>query len=166
MRRQVDQLDTPAGEKGVNVNEKGIGPLRRKRCKGCVDLAAGAGSEGLNFEPDCASSRLRVSQCALGIGTIRVDEHRNASGCGDKLTHKFQPLCSQLSIEEIYSRQVAPGRVRLETRPPFTGSSAKRKTMGIVLVAALAASAPFASVAITATWRRTKSAASSGSRST
>ena len=41
------------------------------------------------------------------------------------------------------------------------------KTIGMVVVAALAANAePFADVTITATWRRTRSAASSGSRST
>ena len=40
------------------------------------------------------------------------------------------------------------------------------KTMGMVVVAALAGSEPFANVTITATWRRTKSAANSVRRST
>jgi hypothetical protein len=75
MRRQVDQLDTPTGEKGIDVDENGIGPLAHKSCKSRIDLATGAGVEHLNFQPDCASSRLRVSQRAFGIGTGRVDEH-------------------------------------------------------------------------------------------
>ena len=59
------------------------------------------------------------------------------------------------------------GRARLETRPSLTGSSPTLNTMGIVAVAALAANAtglpPVA--AMTATCRRTNSAASAGSRS-
>jgi len=63
--------------------------------------------------------------------------------------------------------RLPPGRARLATRPSRTGSSATTKTMGIVVVAALAAKAergpPVA--AMTATCRRTNSAASAGSRS-
>ena len=59
-----------------------------------------------------------------------------------------------------------PGRARLATRPSLTGSSAARKTIGIVVVAALAAiAAAVPMAAITATCRRTNSAASAGSRS-
>ena len=60
-----------------------------------------------------------------------------------------------------------PSRARLATRPTRTGSVPSPKTIGIVVVAALAASATCAVpiVAITATWRRTRSAANSGSRS-
>ena len=58
-----------------------------------------------------------------------------------------------------------PGRLILATRPNLTGSSIVMKTIGIVEVAVLAASAETVSPAITATWRRTRSAASTGSRS-
>jgi hypothetical protein len=42
-RRQVGQLDAPAGEYGVAADEDGVGPLAHKSCEGRVDLAAGAG---------------------------------------------------------------------------------------------------------------------------
>src|SRR5262249_42209162 len=59
-----------------------------------------------------------------------------------------------------------PGRLSVATRPSFTGSEAVAKTIGIVVVAALAASvAGVPPVAITATLRRTNSATSSGNRS-
>ena len=60
-----------------------------------------------------------------------------------------------------------PGRARLATRPNLTGSSPTPKTIGIVVVAALAASAAevLPGVAITATRRRTRSAMSDGRRS-
>jgi integrase len=56
-----------------------------------------------------------------------------------------------------------PGRLRLATRPSATGSEPVPKTIGMLEVAALAASAPavLAGAAITATCRRTRSAANS-----
>ena len=57
-----------------------------------------------------------------------------------------------------------PGRLRLATRPNRTGLSAPTKTIGIVVVALLAASAdPRPVVTMTATPNRTNSAASAGS---
>jgi hypothetical protein len=41
--RQVDQLDTPAYEKWIRVDEKRIGPLAHEGIEGCIDLAAGTG---------------------------------------------------------------------------------------------------------------------------
>jgi hypothetical protein len=57
-----------------------------------------------------------------------------------------------------------PGRARLATRPSLTGSSATPNTIGIAVVADFAASAAglLPGVAMTATRRRTRSAASSG----
>ena len=60
-----------------------------------------------------------------------------------------------------------PGRLRLATRPCWTGSPAVVNTTGIVVVAALVANteAPPPVAAITATLRPTRSAASAGNRS-
>src|SRR6516164_5458767 len=57
-----------------------------------------------------------------------------------------------------------PGRLRLLTRPPLIGSPPIEKTIGMVVVAAFAASADGSppTAAITATWRRTRSEASEG----
>jgi hypothetical protein len=58
------------------------------------------------------------------------------------------------------------GRLKLATRPSWTGSSPMVNTMGIVVVAALAAKAEGLSVATSiTTCRRTSSAASAGKRS-
>src|SRR5262245_34105831 len=59
-----------------------------------------------------------------------------------------------------------PGRLRLDTSPSRTGSMLISKTIGILAVAAFAASAAGVDVAaITATCRRTRSAAIAGRRS-
>ena len=58
------------------------------------------------------------------------------------------------------------GRPRLETNPSCTGSPPLKKTMGMTVVAALAAKAAGSVIAaITATGARTRSAAMAGSRS-
>ena len=58
------------------------------------------------------------------------------------------------------------GRLRLLTSPALTGSTVATKTIGIVDVAAFAASAPLDALpTITKTSRRTRSAASARSRS-
>ena len=87
--------------------------------------------------------------------------------CGHQLAQQLQPLCRQLADRrKLTPVTLPPGRLRLATRPSLTGSSPTPKTIGIVAVAALAASAAGVPVAtITATWRRTRSAASAGSRS-
>ena len=72
---------------------------------------------------------------------MRADEHGNASGCRHHLTQEFQPLGHQLSRENIVPVRLLPGLARLATRPSLTGSSPTLKTMGIVVVAALAATA-------------------------
>jgi hypothetical protein len=160
-RRQLDQLDAPPNEERRGRDEQGIGSLARHGLESRVDLAAGVGVEHLDLQPHGASSRFRVSQRGFRNRTIsRIDEHSNASGLGHQLTQQLQPLCRQLGGEQIDTRQVAawPGEARDET--DLTGSSPTRKTMGIVVVAALAANvAVLTVVAITA---RTSSAANSG----
>ena len=78
------------------------------------------------------------------------------------------PLRRQLDYKKADAGQVAARAGKgTATMPRPTGSSPALKTMGMVVVAALAASAadtPPVETS-TATWRRTKSAASAGNRS-
>ena len=72
--------------------------------------------------------------------------HRRADALGlrkARLSHKKRGVAGPL-------------RLKLATRPIWTGSKAVLKTIGIVMVAALAASAAcvLPTVAMTATWRR------------
>src|SRR6516165_12749877 len=113
-------MDTPRVEKGVAPDEEGIGPLAPKTCEGRIDLAAGAGVEHLDLQPNSASCGLHVAQCGLGIYSIdRIDEHGQTSRSGHQFTQQFQPLCHQLSTEKIYSCQVATrlGEASHQTNP-------------------------------------------------
>src|SRR5215472_17101407 len=79
---------------------------------------------------------------------------------------ELQPSRGEQIGEEVTPVTLPPGRFRLATSPSLTGSVPSVNTIGIVAVAALAASAATGvTVPITATCRRTSSAANAGSRS-
>src|SRR5262245_17477061 len=118
------------------------------------DLGAMAGREVIRHHDQ---TTIRLSGLC---GNDRFEHGRIANRCHDRL-HAEGLLASMVTPVTL-----PPGRLRLATRPIFTGSLPAVKTIGMVVVAALAASAeavpPVA--AITATLRRTSSAASTGSR--
>jgi hypothetical protein len=58
--RLKGNLDTPAAEKGVGADEKGVGPLACKSCEGRIDLADGAGVKDLDLQPESARSRFHL----------------------------------------------------------------------------------------------------------
>ena len=76
---------------------------------------------------------------------------------------------SRLAIRSVTVKttpvRLPPGLLRLATRPVLTGSKPVVKTVGIVPIVALAACTAMPFATITATRRRTRSAASAGSRS-
>ena len=101
-RRQVGQLDAPDVEICVASNEEGLGPLAASVAKAASISAAGAGVEDIDLQPGAASSGFHVPQCGLGTRSIgRIDEHCNASHSRHQLAQKFEPLCRQLSTENI-----------------------------------------------------------------
>ena len=69
-RRQINQLDMPAGKKGIGADEQGIGAIAPKSLEGGFDLVAGAGLEDVDLQPDGACSRFHVSQRGVGIRSI------------------------------------------------------------------------------------------------
>jgi hypothetical protein len=55
----------------------------------------------------------------LAAGEVGVDEHGEASGCGDKFTQKAQPLCRHLVNKKIRACQITarPGKAGDKTKP-------------------------------------------------
>jgi hypothetical protein len=88
---------------------------------------------------------------------------RAASGRNSrKSPRRFAPSSTEKKLTPV---TLPPGGLRLATRPTLIGSAPVTKTIGTVVVAALAASAEGVSTTITATGRRSKSATSAGNRS-
>src|SRR5262249_34507356 len=133
------------GEDGLNLGFIGglenIRPIRRAAASVCAASLSAFGFCGLD----------RSARSALGINSTSSSSRFSTSSPINSVTPVILP----------------PGRERLVTMPNLTGSSPIEMTIGIVEVAALAASAATAPPAatITATFRRTKSSAMAGSRS-
>src|SRR5262245_16049789 len=167
-RSQRSQLDIPHIQERGGPDEQGIRSLAPDAVKGGFDFTAGVGVEDLDLQGHRASGGLHVSNRRFGAFYLGwVDEHGNQSsplGTSSRRSSSRFAVNSPLKI--LMPVTLPPGRARLATRPSLTGSSPEVKAMGIVVVAALAAEvAGSPGVAITATRRRTRSLASSGSRS-
>ena len=141
-RRQVDQLDTPGAEKGIVADEEGVGPLAHKSCEGRFDLVAGVGVEDLDLQPHGAGSRFHVSHVIsafVALAGLTSTATRVAAGTSSRRSS------SRFAVNSVTKKlipvKLPPGRARLATRPSLTGSSGTAKTMGIAVVAALAANA-------------------------
>src|SRR5262249_29278257 len=152
-RCEVDQLDAPGEEEGVGVDEKRVGALARKRCEGHIDLAAGVGVEHLDLQPHGARTRcvsLTVDSEVAALEGLTSTATRVAAGT---ISRRSSRRFAANSIAKLLIPVKLPPRwARLATRPSLTGSSPTLKAMGIVVVAALAATAKlFPNAAITAT---------------
>ena len=67
-----------------------------------------------------------------------VAEYHRSVGTRSRISSSRFVFSSE--VKRFKPVALPPGRLRLVTNPNFTGSSAARKTIGIVMVAALAAS--------------------------
>jgi hypothetical protein len=119
-----------------------------------IEVEVDAGIDDLNV----LSERLRRSFDLLARTPI------TAAGTISRTT--WSRFANSSEVSQATPVAVPPGRLRLATRPNFTGSSPARKTSGIVLLAARAPSAELMPVVTnTAEPRWTRSAARAGSRS-
>ena len=164
--RQRDKLIAPAGEKHIAVDEQRAGALSNKGREDRVEIAFSDRSQDKNLHSDGASCILHgcASRAALALFGFTSRAMVLAPGT----TSCKSPSCFAASPLFMAPTPVMlpPGRLRLATTPVWTGSAPDMNTIGIAVVAALAArvAAILPSVAMTVTRRFTGSAANSGSR--
>src|SRR5438094_329825 len=105
------------------------------------------------------------------LGGLEVDDQLELGGLLDGRIAGLRPREDPIHFPGNSSFWVAnpvafpPGRARLATRPSLTGSVMIGMTIGIAVVACLAATAAWLLATMTSTLRRTKSAARPGRRS-
>ena len=113
-----------------------------------------------------AASTARAKGPALaGVSGLTSSAMAGAVGTSSRTTSScFGPSSTAIEVTPV---MLPPGLLRLATSPIAIGSPAVTKTIGIVVVAAFAASAGGApaNAAITATLRETRLASSAGNRS-
>ena len=111
-----------------------------ERRKGRLDFALAAGIENIEVLPD---------RCARPARLFAPPRYRDCSDSPARqspspwheLAQQLQSLRAQHARRKSTPVMLPPGRLRLATRPSLTGSPPLAKTIGIVVVAALAASA-------------------------
>src|SRR5262249_37256677 len=112
----------------------------------------------LKTGPSSASLTCDSVSVKVGSASTTVRAAAGTIACSSSIRFAANSL-----EKKLIPVRLPPGRARLVTRPILTGSSPTPKTMGIVVVAALAASAASGVTAtIRATRLRTRSAAISG----
>ena len=160
--RKGDELRATEKEKRVGGNQQRIsGPQREI---GVLDLAIGAGLQYIKLHSERAS---RAFAHLLRAGMGRLDEQRYAQRLRHQLAQKAQSLCRHFHGQGGDSRGIAARSIEARYEAQFDRWVRDQKVDRKVEVAALAATsaAVLDSVAITATCRRTRSAASSGNLS-
>jgi hypothetical protein len=162
--RRDGKLHAPGVEKRVGGDEDGIEALAHKTCKGCIDLANGAGMEDLDLHPRAGaapSTSFTVDSAVVALAGLTRTATRVAPGISRSSPSRF---AVSSAMKKLIPVALPPGWARLATRPSLTGSSPTPKTIGIVEVAVFAAreAGVLAPVAITFTFWRIRSAASSG----
>ena len=107
-----------------------------------------------------ASTSLNVVSVMVALAGLTSTATRVAAGISSRRSPSRFATSSLMKI--LIPVRLPPGRAMLVTRPSLAGSSLTRKTIGMFAVAALAANAEAGPppAAITATRRRTNSAAS------
>ena len=118
----------------------------------------------LDLHPEGPPGGLVLAQAHRRGGAV---QHGHAREPGQGLLEELELLAADLGVS-CWLRPVTlpPGRAKLATSPASTGSVALTMTIGIVVVARLAASAgAWEEATITSTLCRTRSAASSARRS-
>ena len=85
--RQRGQLDPPASEEAIRGDEQGIRSAKHSGRERRVDLAASAGIEELDLQPERVSGRFQLCQCGRRICHVaRIYQPRHPNGCGHQLT--------------------------------------------------------------------------------
>ena len=107
-----------------------------------IEIVLRAGIENVELKPERAG-RFRQVFCG-GLGGCRiggVDEQGEDRGAGSDFMQQLQPLRATWLFSDVMPVMFPPGLFMLATSPVATGSVPVSKTIGMVCVAALAASA-------------------------
>src|SRR5262245_60384803 len=166
-RRQHDQLGVAAVEKRVGGNEQRIGTHSRKSGKGRIDVAMSLSILDVHLLPERAPLLAGRPPSSAAFGLAGFTSKPTVPPPGTISRSNSSRFAAIVLFSQVAPVTLAPGRLKLATKPNLTGSPPVTNTTGMAAVAALAASGDAVTpvATITATWRRTKSAASAGSRS-
>src|SRR5262249_18907661 len=131
-RCQVDQLDTPAGEKGSGSTKSASGRSRTKVAKAALISRLVLALMTWICSPIAGSTSLNVAAVVVALTGLTSTATRVAAGTSSRRSSNRFAVSS--ALKTLTPVRLPPGRERLATRSSLTGSSATTKTMGIIVV--------------------------------
>src|SRR5262249_45956253 len=136
------------------------------RVERAIEVIRTSNLQGLKLDRQGLSRALRLFKDPRRVRIGGIPHYSHTREARKELFEQFQSLSAKVGSHEAQSRDVAPGRAKLGTSPVPNGSPAFAMTIGMVVVARLAArGARVPNATITLTSRETSSAASPGRRS-
>jgi hypothetical protein len=139
-RCQCSDLLAPAREERIAADEEctcaHLGHSRKDR----IEVAFGAGAQRMQLQSKLGGGFLQVSRLRLGIGIGRVDKQGNDIVAGSTSCASSNRFGATSSNNRVTPVRLPPGLFRLATSPNAVGSVPTENTIGIVAVAAFAAS--------------------------
>ena len=140
--RQRDDSFPIGEQERAGTDEQRTSPALDERCKGCLDVAVAADIENDELLPDRLRRGLHVSSLRLGIQDVfGFTSTAIVVALGTSWRSSSSRFAPNTPEKKTTPVTLPPGRLRLATRPSLTGSPPVAKTIGTVVVAALAASA-------------------------
>ena len=143
-----------------------IGPLIGERLKRAGEVIGRAGLRQDDIDAERSSRILQLQPLRPGLRVIGVAKNADPAGTRHDLARKLHLFGRQSRHVRRDPGHVPCGRASLATRPRCTASASAGVTIGIVVVAFLAATAwAVAGARMTLGLSRTSSCASAGNRS-
>ena len=140
-RRQCDDLFALVGQQSAGADDECTGSLAHEGRKCRIDVTCCAGKQHDELQPEGPRSLLHRGHLCHGIRNVLVHKERDNGRIGNDFVSSASCFGARSTPKKLAPVTFPPGRLRLGTMPALTGSPPLMKTMGMVVVAALAASA-------------------------
>src|SRR3954463_5241196 len=157
-RQRHELLATVIVERVLH-NKKRARPFLSGDLEGRFNVKCRAGAQNIYLSFDRACRFLQLAQLEIGSRIRRVDQHTNRRGSRNKLVQKLQTLGLQFRPEKAYARDIAPGSIKARDEAEHDRIAGTDKDNRNLRRCRLATGAVGVFAAITATLRRTRSAA-------
>ena len=139
--RQRGQAFPIRGQERAGADKQRAGPALDKGCKGGLDFAVAADIKNDELLPDRLRRGLHVFSLRLGRRVPGLTSMPIVVALGTSWRSSSSRFAPNTAAKKLTPVTLPPGRFMLATRPSLTGSPPLTNTIGIVEVAALAASA-------------------------
>src|SRR5262245_3663041 len=111
-QRQCAELFALVDKKCIGADNKRLRSQLDQGRERRAEVAFGACVQYMKLQAEGASSRLHNSRLSFGIGIARIAEQGHDARCRDQLAQQFQPLRSDVDVQQSDAREVSSRSVQ------------------------------------------------------